>query len=215
MNQIITIRQQVYNIIKRRIADGTYTHGQRLQEVDLSVELNVSRSPVRSALSQLEAEGLLMGQPNKGVFVRPFTEKEIHDIFEIRTLYECHAIDFLRDHPNETLMEQLLVLKRRTENLYAEIDYMMGPEVNFHYALVESTGNAFLIKSHQFASAITMSYHVLLFAGDNYKETVDSHLKVINALLEQDYDLSKELLKQHLHHAEQSICNAMTQQADD
>ena len=74
MDKIVTMKQQVYNILKKRIADGTYRHGQRLQEPDLAKELNVSRSPVREAINELVMEGILVDTPNKGAALKVFTE---------------------------------------------------------------------------------------------------------------------------------------------
>ena len=74
MDKIVTMKQQVYNILKKRIADGTYRHGQRLQEPDLAKELNVSRSPVREAIKELVMEGILIDTPNKGAALKVFTE---------------------------------------------------------------------------------------------------------------------------------------------
>ena len=79
MDNIVTIKQQVYHIIKKRIANGTYEHGQRLQENDLAEDLMVSRSPVREALKQLVFEGVLEEFPNKGVYLRNFSGKDIRD----------------------------------------------------------------------------------------------------------------------------------------
>ena len=74
---ISTIREQVYQILRDDICQGVYAPGTRLQEVDLAENLNVSRSPVREALRQLAADGLLLEIPNKGVYVKEFTAKDL------------------------------------------------------------------------------------------------------------------------------------------
>lgn len=211
MTQIITIRQQVYKIIKGRIADGTYKHGQRLQEVDVAEDLQVSRSPVREVFKQLETEGLLSGVPNKGVYVRSFTRKEISDIFDLRDLYECYALDFLAAHPSREIIGLLRNQKNHTLNMYDEKDYLMEPEVNFHFTLVQGTGNSFLITSHNAASAITMSYHDILFAGDHYRQNISAHLAVIDAILANDFKLAKKELKHHLNDSKEIICRGMVE----
>ena len=90
--QVNTISHQIYSIIKKAIVSGEYAPGFWLQEVELSKELGVSRSPVREALKQLSADGLVKEIPNKGTFVREFTQKEIIEIYEIRELLESYAI---------------------------------------------------------------------------------------------------------------------------
>lgn len=214
MSSIVTVRQQVYEIIKRRLADGTYRHGQKLQEVEVAHTLKVSRSPVREAFKQLEAEGLLDAVPNKGVFVRSFTHKEISDIFDLRDLYECYALDLMSQKFTPELRRRLEVQHELTIKMYETKDYLMEPTVNFHYTLVESTGNSFLIASHNMASAITMSYHDILFAGEHYRENVDAHMTVIEALLADDFKQARVELKRHLAESKEIICRGMIEAAE-
>ena len=214
MSSIITVRQQVYEIIKRRLADGTYGHGQKLQEIEVAQDLKVSRSPVREAFKQLEAEGLLDAVPNKGVYVRSFTPKEISDIFDLRDLYEGHALDLMSRSFTPELRRKLERQRELTVEMYGDKDYLMEPTVNFHYTLVESTGNSFLIASHNMASAITMSYHDILFAGQHYQENVDAHLAVIDALLADDFELARAELKRHLSESKEIICRGMAESGE-
>ena len=81
--RINTISHQVYSILKEAIISGRYEPNHWLQEVEIAEELGVSRSPVREALKQLVAAGLVTEIPNKGTFVRDFSDKEIEEIFEI------------------------------------------------------------------------------------------------------------------------------------
>ena len=67
---ITTMREQVYQILRDNICRGVYAPGTRLQELDIAESLDVSRSPVREALRQLAADGLLLEIPNKGVYVK-------------------------------------------------------------------------------------------------------------------------------------------------
>ena len=89
---IMTIKHQIYQIIKKEICNGNYAAGQWLQEKELAEQLNVSRSPVREALKQLVDEGLAIEYPNKGVFVKEFTVKDIEEIYDVRILLESYAI---------------------------------------------------------------------------------------------------------------------------
>ena len=76
---VTTMREQVYEILRDEICRGEYPPGTRLQELDLTEHLNVSRSPVREALRQLVSDGLLLEIPNKGVYVKEFTVKDIEE----------------------------------------------------------------------------------------------------------------------------------------
>lgn len=66
------------------IKSGRYVPGQRLIEADLTVELEVSRGPVREALKRLAAEGVVRLIPNRGAYIRKLTRREVTDILTIQ-----------------------------------------------------------------------------------------------------------------------------------
>lgn len=210
MDKISTIKEQVYNILKRRIADGTYYHGERLQENDLANDLMVSRTPVREALKQLVFEGILEESPNKGVSLRKFTEKEIKDVYNLRILLESHAIDSLDNNPEYFPLERLMNIR---DNILAMdgkiIDYVVEPQINPHDAIIDATMNDYLIKIHSRASFCTMSYHNILFSGENYNINLKQHLDIVDFLLAKDYHKAKEALIHHLLGSKDIICIAI------
>ena len=92
IRRITTIKQQVYEILRDDICSGVYAPGQQIQETELSKKLEISRSPIREALRQLVSEGLAVEYPNRGVFVKTYTPKDIEDVFDLRILLESYAI---------------------------------------------------------------------------------------------------------------------------
>lgn len=210
MDKISTIKEQVYNILKRRIADGTYHHGERLQENDLATDLMVSRTPVREALKQLVFEGILEEAPNKGVSLRIFSEKEIKNIYDFRILLECHAIDLLVNNPEHFPLERLMSIRDSILAIDGEIiDYVVEPQINPHDAIIDATMNDYLIKVHRTASFCTMTYHITLFSGENYNVNLNQHLDIVDSLLAKDYSKAKEALVHHLLSSKDIICKAI------
>jgi len=82
---------RVYAHVKERLLDGTFPGGSLLSENELSQQLGLSRTPVRQAFVQLEAEGLLELYPKRGALVVPVAASEIEDVFEARLLVEEHC----------------------------------------------------------------------------------------------------------------------------
>src|SRR3984957_17804271 len=80
--------------LRQALLDGRYPSGSRLNEVHLSQELDVSRTPVRAALQTLAGEGLLHHQPNKGFTVREFQLTELVEAYDMRALAEGLAARF-------------------------------------------------------------------------------------------------------------------------
>jgi DNA-binding GntR family transcriptional regulator len=79
-----SIRQKAYLFIQRKIAAGELAAGAAVSELEIAKELGSSRTPIREAISQLTAEGLLEQTPGGGVLVVRFTRDNIVDLCELR-----------------------------------------------------------------------------------------------------------------------------------
>lgn len=83
-----TISSAVAEELRRRIVDGDFGSGFQLRQDALAAEFGVSRIPVREALMQLEAEGLVKIHPHRGAIVSELSTDEIDELFELRALIE-------------------------------------------------------------------------------------------------------------------------------
>ncbi len=83
-----TLSAAIVEQLRRDILDGTYAAGEQLRQDALAATFQVSRIPVREALFQLEAEGLVLIEPHKGAVVSAFSLEEIEDVFDLRVLLE-------------------------------------------------------------------------------------------------------------------------------
>src|SRR3954447_9461920 len=84
--------RRAYQHVKARLLDGSYRDGSLLSEGARASELAVSRTPVREAFLQLEAEGLLELYPKRGALVVPVTATEVADLFDARVALERHCV---------------------------------------------------------------------------------------------------------------------------
>ena len=135
---ISTIREQVYQILRDDICQGVYAPGTRLQEVDLAENLNVSRSPVREALRQLAADGLLLEIPNKGVYVKEFTAKDIGEIYDLRVMLESYGIFHSAGHITSARRERLLQANREAARFYHETLFTPAGEASLAYLQMQA-----------------------------------------------------------------------------
>ena len=90
-----SLTNQAYEKIKERILNLAYPPGMPLTEVKLTSELGMSRSPVRSAIQMLQAEGLIVSDYYKSMTVREITEKDINELYQIRELLEGAAFKLI------------------------------------------------------------------------------------------------------------------------
>ncbi|NCB52727.1 MAG: GntR family transcriptional regulator [Clostridia bacterium] len=210
MNQIITVKQQVYNILKARIESNTFQNGQRLCEIELAESLQVSRSPVREALKQLVHEGVLLEYPNKGVVLRAFTDKQIDDIFSYRSLIECYAVDILMKHPErmpESELKETAKLLRKQHEPYPDNRTDRWPDP--HTILVQASCDECLTENHRRVRSCTMSYNGILLSTDCFRQIQTQHLEIVESLLAMDYKHAKLALTEHFSFSGDRIAEAI------
>ena len=85
-------REKAYVLIQQKIARGELPPGSAVSEIPLAQELGSSRTPVREALGQLVAEGLLEQTPNRGAVVVQLGRQDIIDLYELREALEVYAV---------------------------------------------------------------------------------------------------------------------------
>jgi DNA-binding GntR family transcriptional regulator len=90
--QFRTVGDMVYEVLRESIMTGVFAPGERLRQDKLAEAIGVSRIPVRSALMQLESEGLITLNPYRGAAVNRLTVDEMREIYEIRSLLEAQAL---------------------------------------------------------------------------------------------------------------------------
>jgi DNA-binding GntR family transcriptional regulator len=87
-----TISSAISTQLRDAVLSGTYPSGAQLRQDALAVSFGVSRIPVREALLQLEAEGLVEIVPHKGAVVTGLSKAEVDDVFGLRTLLEVRLL---------------------------------------------------------------------------------------------------------------------------
>ena len=95
--KVTSLANQAYEKIKHNILNLTYPPGMPLTEAMLTAELGMSRSPVRSAIQMLQAEGLIVSDYYKSMTVREITDKDITEIYQLRELLERAAFELIFD----------------------------------------------------------------------------------------------------------------------
>src|SRR5215207_3154943 len=111
-----TTPEGVYRVLRAVILDGTVPPGGQLRERDIAVDLGISRSPLREALTRLEEEGLIVRIPFRGAFVVEVSAQDVAEIASIRLRVEPYAgelaIEALRGEHRSLLMQTVEDLDR-------------------------------------------------------------------------------------------------------
>src|ERR1700687_5887651 len=88
----IPAKSRLVDRIRDQIVTGAFPLGARVSDKEIAVEMNVSRTPVREALLQLQSEGLIVVRPRSGTFVFGVSENDLSQICDMRSLFEIGAL---------------------------------------------------------------------------------------------------------------------------
>lgn len=206
--KVKTIRGQVYQILRNDICGGKYGPGFWLQEKELAEALGVSRSPVREALRQLVSDGLVIEVPNKGVFVKEFTVRDIDEIFDMRVMLESYGIQKSRKNLTTVRRQKLFELLDMLERSCARGDmekYVQADE-ELHIRIVELGGNSLVESTYDRVRSMNQQFRVLsLTSHQRFDESMVEHRKLIHALAVGDVVTAEEVLRVHLELARRTI----------
>lgn len=141
-----TLRAQVRRQILDSVLDGQFKPGERLVETALSSQLQVSRAPLREALRELVDQGILVSEAYKGFRVRPVSERDLTELYSMRTALEKFA--FTLAWPLRTT-DALADLDRRYDALMSiratgDQAKAIEREIAFHSWVYEITGHRLL-----------------------------------------------------------------------
>ncbi|MDX9916224.1 MAG: GntR family transcriptional regulator [Sphaerochaeta sp.] len=204
----LTIKDQVYNIIKENILAERYKPGERVSEIVLANELGVSRSPVRSAINELVGEGLLEAKPHHYVRVRKLTEKEIIDVYEMRLLVEQYAIRKAVETLDDKMRHQLKKFANdfRTCCTYDHLTKYVELDTRFHQYLIDLTGNQLVIDTFARIGAMITSFRIIsLKSLERFNESIVEHTGIIEGICDGDAERAIEACRVHLTLAKNEI----------
>jgi len=199
-----TLRGKVFKQLRSDILSGKFQKDEELREVAIAEELGVSRTPVREAFRQLELEGLLQIIPNKGAYVQGISEKDVEDIYMIRSLLEglCVklATDKITPQKMEELEENIMLSDFHAKKMHGE--KLAELDNQFHEILYEASGSRILehlLKDfHQYVSKVREKN---LTDNERGIASNSEHTDIMKAIKNQDSKKAEALANQHIINA--------------
>jgi GntR family transcriptional regulator, vanillate catabolism transcriptional regulator len=194
--------------LRQQILDGQFQSGSRLNEVRLSGQLKVSRTPVRAALQVLAGEGLLRHTPNKGFTVRDFPVSEIIDAYEMRALAEGLAArlaaerglgDDIRQTLERALAEGDAVLARRSGTKGQRASYASVNEA-FHSSILRAAGSDLVREVVRLCQRMPQAsaHNVMAFELDDVRNRHEAHHRIYEAILGREPREAENQMRQHV-----------------
>jgi DNA-binding GntR family transcriptional regulator len=136
------MRDRIRDVLVSRILDGTYAAGTQLKELSLAREFNVSQTPIREALRELEGSGLVTNERFRGTRVRGADWAEMRESYELRMMLEVRSVKLAAPYSEELLacLEGFL-LEMEAAVKVNDAERYIDAALRFHRRLVEGSRN--------------------------------------------------------------------------
>jgi len=210
-----TLSKLVYTQIRDDIISLKYKNGEKLSLKKLSDKMNVSITPIRDALNELNSQGIVKIIPNKGAMVEIFTFKDLIEIYDLREQFENLAITYISNMENNVSIlnkldnickKDLDVLKKN--DIKSHVYYLN----EFHNVLIKSSNNKRLIKAY---SDICLQSSLLLNKTikftKNPEKSIFEHKDITKAIREKKLDYALDLLNCHMKNVKSGILKEVKQ----
>lgn len=154
--------------------------------MEIGEALGLSRSPVREALKRMEAEGLVSHFPGRGTFVTDITQRDLEEIFELRIMFELHALHTACRYFDEEMLDRL-------EQAFLDLNENSDPQQYYdanhllHTSIIAYGGNSRLEKFYDMLTAqFAIVNRISARDPEHFNASKKKHLNIIRALKQRD-----------------------------
>ena len=205
-----SLRNKIYEKIRDDITYGRFSPGERLIEERLAKEFNASRSPVREALRQLESEGLITFERNKGVTVSKLSIEEVDEIYTLRWLLESYAAHLSAEKATKKDVAYLRGLQERLRVAAKSMDLRdwLHNNMLFHNFLCEHCGNSNLIRVIDNIKRRVYRYqYMAIKIPGQFESSLKHHAGILWACEKNDGEMAEKYMKLHLQTVKDALVN--------
>ncbi|MCP4539345.1 MAG: GntR family transcriptional regulator [Chloroflexi bacterium] len=212
--QTASLAEQAYARLRHEILTCILSPGQVVSERELARQYEVSKTPIREALSQVCHDGLMQRLPGRGYMVAPITIKDVRDLFDLRLILETTAAERAAQHPESA---QIVALKEMSSVSYRLDDpksHVMFLKTNrdFHLALAEAAGNRRLVKTMEgLMVEMDRLFHLGLRLRDSSIEMKQEHQQVVATLEMGDVEGVRDAIARQINTSRDRILEAIMQ----
>jgi DNA-binding GntR family transcriptional regulator len=186
------------------ILENTLLPGQKLRQEELARQLGVSRTPLLKALHKLEAEFLVESRPRRGMYVRQLSDREMHELYEVREAIECLAIRLCCRNCGTAQVQELRKLWQPFEGkMRINVRQYQTADDRFHALLLDFAGNTVLKKTYRLSFLQEKVMQMGLMRPP--EETLSEHLNMIEAISRRDETAAVRAMSEHLRNSKTHI----------
>jgi DNA-binding GntR family transcriptional regulator len=209
------LRTQAVEKLRQAIVDGHFAPGARLTERDLCDLLGVSRTLVREALRQLEAEGHVENVLYRGPIVAATSADEARQLYEIRAVLEGWAAKQCAEHASDKDLDELsgLVEQLAKAEQRGDLKRMLDVLDTFHEKLLQAAGNQMLASYLQsLRSRLRRLRGISLKQHGRARQTIEEKRILLDVLKQRDGELARKAREQHVLTAAKNVTAVLADQ---
>lgn len=219
--EVLSVTASTLQLLREKIITCELKPGQKLNESTLSLELGISRPPLREAFRLMERDRLVVNIPRKGTFVTDLSVKDFVELSQAREMIESYTIDLLEADGKRDLPEVAAALDKalglplplkRVEP--AHLADSIRVLLDFHAQLVDSSGNSLLTHMYRSISSNLARYQFIYFYLNGAAErSLADHKRTLDFIRTGRYDQAREELKGHIHYTVELVKSRIFQPA--
>lgn len=199
----------VYRQLLDDIRSGNLNSGDRLRETDIAERLGVSRTPVREAIRQLEADDIVTHVPRQGATIRVLEYAEVMELYEMRTVLEGTAARLAARAASQIEIEELEALNHDLGQL-GNAPEAVALNRQFHAGILDAAKNRFLSRSIiSLQKALMILGPTTLTQADRAQRAVREHSDVLEAIKSRDEARAEVAMRTHIEMAQRVRVRAL------
>ncbi len=191
----------LYQEIQKDILSGELPSNSKLTEAAICKRYGVSRTPVREAFRQLEADGLIENIPNRGAFVTGLSKRDISDLWDLRTLFEIQAVEWaikrMTAEDIDALRETVEFMEFYT--LKDDIEKVLSFNSQFHNTIYVGTKDRMIQKTlSAYQTYLKHSAPARTFTSDYLKSILEEHKAIFDAFENKNVAAGRKAMQYHM-----------------
>ena len=191
--------EMAYHRLYEAIRSGQFRPGDRLREIDVSKQLDLSRTPVREALRKLESDGIVEHRPRLGAVIRTLSTPEVVELYEMRLVLERTAAEMAAKHANAAEIDLLTDINAQIETAGTDPQRAAALNQDFHRCIYLATRNRFLLESARALNNALMLLGPTTLDDEARIQTVHTqHAHIIDAIKSADQTAAGQAAEDHL-----------------
>jgi len=210
-----SLTSAVADKLRDQIIRGEIPEGAQLRQDAIATQYHVSRIPVREALRQLDAEGLIAIVPNRGAIVPALSPDDVEELFSIRALLEPEVLKLSIPHLTEQdFSEAAAILRKYVSELRREDHVSAWGRLNwqFHSILYSrAVLPRFMAVIRNVNNSGERYTRLQLYLTHGIKRANEEHHKILELCRNRDVSAACTLLRDHILHAGQSLKEVLQQ----